>query len=798
MAGLWEIVVPQVGVNLSGNPSGETNLTGYTTGAGSLSRSQAATRWGQYSIAYTPGAATSDGFYYTTSTLSNGQAYTFSVYVKGVNGVPYKIYFADNTGVLVGSAYIFTGDGTWHRYSVTYTAAASATHRLYITKNGSASTTIFYTDGWMLTTGSDLHTYIDGDQPGCTWGGTKHASTSTRSAEWRQGGKIVNLDAYSAYILSAQGYGMPPIENVALDYGLLPGALYQRTRVKPRLLTLVAQAMGTSLANLHAVRDALIGITEPDATSVQMPFLLRYLGGNKTRILKALLDDGLGGGELEGFNEKLGLRLIAHDPFFYQDGETSATLQQGTITANNIAQRAPSGAWSGLGGGLTVGAVGAVYAIAYDRTNNCYYVGGDFTIAGGGAANNIAKYDVATATWSALGTGCNGNVYTIVVDPTNGDVYVGGTFTSAGGVANTSRVAKWNGSAWSALATGLSSDVQALAFDSDHNLWATGDFSGRISKWNGSAWSGLGTGLNGRGLALLLGPDRNMYVAGQFTTANGVSAKGVAYWNGTTFVALGGGLTFTGLDGIGYSLALGLDGIIYVGGSFTDADSVPCNNIAAWNGTNFSPLGSGLANIPRALIVTPDGVLHAGGLFTTAGGYALPDPLAKWNGSNWFLHDIDLPGASPTLTVWALVVAPDGTLTVGFDTEGTAKVGSVATVTNDGTAPAYPRMVITGPSSGTSVLYSLINYTTNDSIFFTSGLTIRAGETMVLDLTPGGKSFTSNFQGDLISKIQPGSNIGTWRLKKGNNSVVFLTADATVAASLIWTERFWSADGGAA
>jgi hypothetical protein len=66
-------------------------------------------------------------------------------------------------------------------------------------------------------------------------------------------------------------------------------------------------------------------------------------------------------------------------------------------------------------------------------------VGGGFGVAGPVAANNIAAFDQATSSWSALGTGMNGQVNALAVLP-NGDLIAGGDFTTAGGVsASTSR-----------------------------------------------------------------------------------------------------------------------------------------------------------------------------------------------------------------------------------------------------------------------------------------------------------------------------------------------------------------------
>ncbi len=99
------------------------------------------------------------------------------------------------------------------------------------------------------------------------------------------------------------------------------------------------------------------------------------------------------------------------------------------------------------------------------------YVGGFFTSAGGVAADRIAKWDGSA--WSALGTGTNAYVSVIVVS--GSDVYVGGSFTSANGVA-ANRIAKWDGSAWSALGTGTNDNVSAIAV-SGSDVYVGGSFT---------------------------------------------------------------------------------------------------------------------------------------------------------------------------------------------------------------------------------------------------------------------------------------------------------------------------------
>ncbi|WP_343427020.1 hypothetical protein [Candidatus Amarolinea dominans] len=58
------------------------------------------------------------------------------------------------------------------------------------------------------------------------------------------------------------------------------------------------------------------------------------------------------------------------------------------------------------------------------------------------------------------------------------------------------------------------------------------------------------------------------------------------------------------------------------------------SRIAAWNGTSWSALGSGMDATVSALIVKGDGTLYSGGWFTAAGGSSA-SRIARWNGAAW-------------------------------------------------------------------------------------------------------------------------------------------------------------------
>ena len=132
-----------------------------------------------------------------------------------------------------------------------------------------------------------------------------------------------------------------------------------------------------------------------------------------------------------------------------------------------------------------LGSLSSVYALALDSFGNLY-VGGTFTIAGGTSANNIAKWNGST--WSALGSGMDYPLNSIVFDSSD-NLYAGGNFTTAGDTT-ANKIAKWNGSTWSALGLGMNSDMYTLAFDKLGNLYAGGSFTtaggataNHIAKW---------------------------------------------------------------------------------------------------------------------------------------------------------------------------------------------------------------------------------------------------------------------------------------------------------------------------
>lgn len=290
-----------------------------------------------------------------------------------------------------------------------------------------------------------------------------------------------------------------------------------------------------------------------------------------------------------------------------------------------------------------------VHAVAVSGTN--VYAGGEFRSAGGVSAHCIAKWNGAQ--WSALAPTFR---YLTAVTASGPDVYGAGVFTTADG-AQAKYVARWNTTNWSALGSAFQSDnssravVSALAV-SGGDLYAGGGFTNaggtaanQIARWNGTHWSALGSGLGGSSNSIpavyaLAVSGNDLYVGGRFTNAGGIAAINIARWNGTNWSALGSGIGPWLYLGSAWVSALAVSETnLYAGGIFTAAGGRPANCIAKWDGSSWSALGSGMGGSGSApAYVTALAVLgndlYAGGWFTTAGGITVRC-VAKWNGSSW-------------------------------------------------------------------------------------------------------------------------------------------------------------------
>lgn len=176
--------------NLVLNPSSETNSTGQlaldiaATGQVTFTRVPGTAKYGTYSSKVeltAPGAISGGAQYALSRPVVAGETVTASLWVR-LATVPTAVTVVlrnSGTGANRSATVTTPGTGSFQRVSATFVLAPGESfNRVGVAVAATGAT--FYVDGAMLETGAVLHPYVDGDQSGCVWDGTPHASTSTR------------------------------------------------------------------------------------------------------------------------------------------------------------------------------------------------------------------------------------------------------------------------------------------------------------------------------------------------------------------------------------------------------------------------------------------------------------------------------------------------------------------------------------------------------------------------------------------------------------------------------------------
>ena len=425
--------------------------------------------------------------------------------------------------------------------------------------------------------------------------------------------------------------------------------------------------------------------------------------------------------------------------------------------------------WEGLGVTSANSIIDVIWCMAFDA-NGDLYVGGNFTDIAGTGADYVAKYAVATGTWSVVGSGIshlNGaTIYAIEVSP-DGTIFIGGYFDTAGGNDNCNRIAYFDKTAnnWRPLSTGLNDTVRALRFT----------------------------------------PDGRLLIGGTFTNADGTNGDYICWWNGSAFKSFTD-LGATEISGFVWSIDINPAGTIIIGGQFVNAGGdINADGIAAWRGNNWGSLkagglsGGGVYNVYKVRCAS-NGDIYATGTFTQAGDLIV-DRVARSVGGAWQRMDIDLPNINVPME--AMLEASDGSFYLGgqFSTtvSGENAISSNTAIdinVSSGSANTYPFISVAGPGK----LNSIINYSTGAHIEF-NDLTLQEGEWIGLNFDPVNLKFRGGWagRGNLLRYVNPGSDYGNFYLKPGVNSIsVFMDKATTTAATnawITWKPKFWGIDG---
>jgi hypothetical protein len=423
----------------------------------------------------------------------------------------------------------------------------------------------------------------DGQLYGSGWFNSIGGTSATNLARW---------DGANWWPVGG-GFNEPPVNLISTSNGLLAIGGFKQ----------IADAAVDGVALWNGVQWQPIG--------------LNAWSGNESPIHACLADDG---------------RLFAVGYFFNVQGQRAGHAARWTgtewlplVVSNSLA--------------ITDGFL-SVFSLVADAES--LYAGGVYSEPYGPAGR--AVWQLKSNAWTKLGSDFKNDfspvLWSLVVHA--GQLFVGGGFTNAGGMA-ARNLARWDGAKWNPLGGGTDGEVRAMCSDGT-NLFVGGVFTNAgetavacVARWDGANWTALGSGMIGAVNALAWA-DGALYAGGTSTNAGGLSANRIAVWKDDQWQPLGDGVT--GVTGVTIQ-AIAVDGTnVYVGGRFTAAGGVPVNNVARWDGAQWHPLGQGSSNGVLAsatavmAMVLQEGILYVGGFFTNAGGQAIPG-LAKFNGTNW-------------------------------------------------------------------------------------------------------------------------------------------------------------------
>lgn len=668
----------------------------------------------------------------------------------------------------------------------------------------------------------------DGDQLGCEWLGAEHLSTSQRSAVSLAGGRVREFEAtYNLFVDRMVDIGVGQLD-IAMDrFALLPGGEVNKIKRESREFVLAGTITGTSLADLHVNRQALLKVLTPSVPEKQL-IRLRYDGAAIDKEIACFYQSGLGGqvrAEVSRINaiERVAIRFIAEDPNWYEIGESAAVLDSNnTATLRYITGRLKStGQWDDLGLTANPAAGGTVLATVVGP-DNMLYIGGTFQgldgTAGAASIDGVAMYNPATDTWSQLGvagdlssTGARG--VRALLFGSDGNLYAAGDFQVAGG-ETCDFLAMWNGAVWATVGAPVAgaaaiTNAKALAFDHDGILYIGGSFTDwanvvgadYIVQWTGAAYALVGNASDGTGTVNGIAVDSqdNIYIVGAFVNwVADADADYWAIWDGTVWVAVND----IALSAAAHAVTIAQDDTAYIGGAFINANSeANADYVFSWDGQAVVALGSGLNNNCYCLAISPDGILYAGGLFSIAGGITLTDKVAKWNGSSWAHLDVNLPGAATVRAVAFSdadpVIVQNYDVWLGFNTTGVGYFAGdlAAYVTNDGTVETFPYFKIKRSGGTSAILEEIRNETTGKELLFDYSLL--DGETLTINLDPKQKRIISDFFGPRPDAVLANSDFGAFSLLVGDNDITCFVAVAgapTVVATCVFQDSFDGVD----
>lgn len=348
--------------------------------------------------------------------------------------------------------------------------------------------------------------------------------------------------------------------------------------------------------------------------------------------------------------------------------------------------------WSALAADAEDLETGFPHVMALAQDGDFLYVGGRFTSIDGTPANNIARYQISTDTWTAMGGGVDGEVRAISLHGAN-DLRVGGTFVEIDGGTTSQYTAIWNEGAgtWAAGPAGrFAGPVNAI-----HTSGGASYFAGYhvgiparhdVQKLVGAAaWTvvaGAEGILNDQVLAVTTA-DGVIHIGGRFIKAGAFGTlirrheMLAALWNGDDYEHAAGGCGTNAHGGAiqldsgqaASARSLTIDGnefaSLFVGGDFGSCSQGYSGGVTAATNRGFRGLQEGASfasdtdQRSGALAIKPEGGknLIVGGNFLSVYNLEIAagdvgtiskiisaNNIARWNGRYWAAMGAGLGG----------------------------------------------------------------------------------------------------------------------------------------------------------
>jgi hypothetical protein len=265
----------------------------------------------------------------------------------------------------------------------------------------------------------------------------------------------------------------------------------------------------------------------------------------------------------------------------------SFTNAGGDANADGIAAWTGS-AWESVPAtGGTSGSVGSdCNDVALGKDDKLYVCGSFINLAGVTDADGLAVFDPATGNWSEVGQSHGLQSYAVAVAP-NGDLYYGGSWNFSADVGGTAfNIARWDGSQWFTMGSGVNSggivedifvDENGDVYIGGSNIVTVGGFSTlNVGKWNGSSWSALGSGFTNGVQSIVKVGSEIIFAGVDNAVAGGISLPcGLGAWDGSGWRPMDldhGADDCDAVENVNGELWVGLDGVestIYKAGSVT-------------------------------------------------------------------------------------------------------------------------------------------------------------------------------------------------------------------------------------